>query len=130
MLAQRFGKHGSGKLERTGTGSVTEGVGQGRVTANMDGAPIDDAFTVDDRDSIRMVFEMLDKEGLFLGASSCLNMVAAVKVAEKMPPNSVVVTLACDGAYRYQSRLFSRSWLDSKGLLDAVDPKYHSMLVD
>ena len=108
-----------GRLERVGS-SITEGIGQGRVTANMEGAPVDSTVQVDDASTIAMVFRLLKDEGLFLGASTCLNVVAATKVAADLPPGARVVTMLCDGADRYASRLFSESWLKSKGLLDAV----------
>jgi len=113
-----------GKLiERTGS-SITEGIGQGRVTSNL-ATFVNDlsgAFTVPDEKSIAMVYELLDSEGLYLGASTALNVVAAVELAEKLPQGSTIATILCDGAYRYQSRLFSKKWLISKGLEDAIPP--------
>lgn len=107
--------------ERSGS-SITEGIGQGRVTDNL--APeiesIDGAVQIPDEKSIEMVYRLLDEEGLFVGASSALNVVAACEVAQKLGPNSTVVTLLCDSAERYAPRLFSRSWLDSKGLSSAI----------
>jgi len=90
------------------------------VTENLKGAPIDDAYHIDDRKTIAMVFKLLYEEGIFVGASSALNAVAAVEVAKKLGPGHTIVTILCDGAYRYQTRLFSKSWLQSKGLLDAI----------
>jgi cysteine synthase A len=111
-----------GVLERTGTGSITEGIGQGRLTDNL--APhwelVDDAVHVPDADSIRMVYSLLDTEGIFIGASSALNVCAAVQVAKLLGPGHTVATILCDGAHRYQSRLFSRSWLEAKGLLQEI----------
>ncbi|KAG6868106.1 hypothetical protein C0993_007516 [Termitomyces sp. T159_Od127] len=111
-----------GKLvERTGS-SITEGIGQGRVTQNL-GTFIDElsgAFTVPDEKSIAMIYQLLHTEGLYLGASSALNVVAAVELAQKLGKGSKVATILCDGAYRYQSRLFSKAWLKSKGLEDAI----------
>lgn len=118
----------TGKLERTGTGSITEGIGQGRVTANMQGAIVDDTVHITDDRTVQMVFRMLHEEGLFMGASSALNVVAATDVARQLGPGHTVVTVICDGAYRYQSRLFSKKWLESKGLLSAVPSEYHSSL--
>lgn len=108
----------NGKLERTGTGSITEGIGQGRVTDNLkpDVELIDGALHIPDADTIRMVYRLLDEEGLFLGASSCLNVVAAYDLAKKLGPNKTVVTLLCDGADRYAERLFSEKWLKEKNL--------------
>lgn len=114
-----------GKLiERTGS-SITEGIGQGRVTDNL--APeielVDGALHIADEKSIEMVYRCLDEEGLYLGASSALNVVAAKEVAEKLGKGHTVVTMLCDGAYRYADRLFSRKWLEGKNLLSAI-PKH------
>ncbi|KAJ3502297.1 hypothetical protein NLJ89_g8955 [Agrocybe chaxingu] len=113
-----------GKLiERSGS-SITEGIGQGRITDNLATFinDISGAFTVPDEKSIATLYELLDTEGLYLGASTALNVVAAVELAQKLGPGSRVVTILCDGAYRYQSRLFSKKWLQSKGLEDAIPP--------
>ena len=111
-----------GKLkERTGS-SITEGIGQGRITDNLkpDIDLVDGALHISDEKSIEMVYRCLDEEGLFLGASSCLNVVAAKEVAEKLGKGHTVVTILCDGAYRYVDRLFSRKWLQEKKLLTAI----------
>ncbi|KAI8899368.1 cysteine synthase [Globomyces pollinis-pini] len=111
-----------GLIERTGDGSITEGIGQGRITDNLKDEmnTIDGAVHIPDSDSIRMVYELLHHEGLFVGASSALNVVAATKVARILGPGHRIVTIICDGAYRYQSRLFSKQWLKSKNLLDSI----------
>ncbi|KAI5451453.1 Cysteine synthase 1 [Naganishia albida] len=112
----------TGKAEREGTGSITEGIGQGRLTSNL--APdlelLDGALHVPDQESIKMVYRLLDEEGLYVGASSALNVVAATEVAKRLGKGSTVVTMLCDGAYRYQTRLFSRVWLQSKKLDTAI----------
>jgi len=111
------------RLERTGSGSITEGIGQGRITGNLEGmidTVVDDAVLIPDSETIHMMYRLLDEEGLYLGASSALNVVAAVKMAQALGPGKRVATLLCDGAYRYQSRLFSRQWLEGKGLWDAI----------
>ncbi|KAF9461306.1 cysteine synthase [Collybia nuda] len=111
-----------GKLiERSGS-SITEGIGQGRITNNL-GTFVNElsgAFTVQDEKSIAMIYELLHTEGLYLGASTALNVVAAVELAGKLGRGSKVATILCDGAYRYQSRLFSKKWLKMKGLEDAI----------
>ncbi|TFK53701.1 pyridoxal phosphate-dependent enzyme, beta subunit [Heliocybe sulcata] len=111
-----------GKLkERTGS-SITEGIGQGRITNNL-GTFVNDvagSLHIPDEKSVEMVYEMLDSEGLYLGASSALNVVAAVELAQKLGKGSTVATILCDGAYRYQSRLFSKKWLQTKGLENAI----------
>ncbi|KAG9316584.1 tryptophan synthase beta subunit-like PLP-dependent enzyme [Chiua virens] len=111
-----------GKLiERKGS-SITEGIGQGRVTDNLATFvnDIDGSLTIADEKSIVMLYQLLDTEGFYLGASSALNVVAAVELAEKLGKGSSIVTVLCDGAYRYQSRLFSKQWLRSKGLYDVI----------
>ncbi|MCJ1392929.1 Cysteine synthase 1 [Xylographa bjoerkii] len=120
-----------GKLnERTGS-SITEGIGQGRVTDNLkeDIELVDGALHISDEKTIEMVYRCLDEEGLYLGASSCLNVVAAKEVAEKLGKGHIVVTILCDGAYRYADRLFSRQWLKEKKLLDAIPPHLQSYIV-
>ena len=116
--------------ERTGS-SITEGIGQGRVTDNLkpDIDMLDGALNIADEKSIAMVYRMLDEEGLYLGASSALNVVAGKEVAEKVGPGHTVVTILCDGAYRYADRLFSRKWLESKKLLDAIPEKLRKYIV-
>ncbi|KAL1671503.1 tryptophan synthase beta subunit-like PLP-dependent enzyme [Schizophyllum commune] len=111
-----------GKLMEREGGSITEGIGQGRITDNTATIikDVTGAFTVPDTKSIAMLYQLLDSEGLYLGASSALNVVAAVEVAQRLGKGSKVVTLLCDGAYRYQSRLFSKAWLKAKGLEDAI----------
>ncbi|KAF5325936.1 hypothetical protein D9611_000222 [Ephemerocybe angulata] len=111
----------NGGTERSGS-SITEGIGQGRITDNMATfvKQVDGAFTVPDEKTIAILYELLDTEGIYLGASSALNVVAAYELAQKLGKGSTVVTILCDGAYRYQSRLFSKKWLESKGLSGAI----------
>lgn len=122
-----------GKLAERKGGSITEGIGQGRVTDNlapeMTGGLIDESLHISDEKSIEMVYRCLDEEGLYLGASSALNVVAAKEVAEKMGPGHTVVTVLCDGAYRYAERLFSKKWLEGKGLLGAVPERLRKYIV-
>ena len=109
-----FVKHGA--LKATGSGSITEGIGIGRVTVNFEGAPIDDAVHIEDADTVRWVYRLLREEGLFLGSTSGINVAAAVRVARELGPGHTVVTVLCDGGAKYQSRLFNREWLVQKGL--------------
>ncbi|KAK2467767.1 hypothetical protein APHAL10511_000062 [Amanita phalloides] len=120
VLAKYFNSGGK-LIERSGS-SITEGIGQGRVTDNLAvvANEIDGAFTVPDEESIAMVYELLDSEGLYLGASSALNVAAAAQLALKLGKGSRIVTILCDGAYRYQSRLFSKKWIQSKNLEKAI----------
>ncbi|KAM3517500.1 hypothetical protein NHJ13051_008920 [Beauveria bassiana] len=114
-----------GKLNERSGSSITEGIGQGRVTDNLqpDIDLLDGSMTISDEKSIEMVYRCLDEEGLYLGASSALNVVAAKEVAEKLGKGHKVVTVLCDGAYRYADRLFSRKWLTDKKLIGAI-PKH------
>lgn len=116
--------------ERTGS-SITEGIGQGRVTDNLkpDIDLLDGAVHISDERSIEMVYRCLDEEGLYLGASSCLNVAAAKEVAEKLGQGNTVVTILCDGAYRYADRLFSRQWLLDKNLFRAIPDHLRKYIV-
>jgi cysteine synthase len=107
-------KTGAIKLEGS---SVTEGIGNSRITGNMADVPVDDAIQVDDPMAIRMIYQMLRQDGLFLGGSVGINVGAAVKLAQQMGPGHTIVTVLCDGGSRYQSKLFNRAWLTEKGLL-------------
>ena len=106
----------NGTLKSTGSGSITEGIGIGRVTANLKDAPIDDALHVEDADTVRFVYRLLREEGLFLGSTSGINVAAAVRVALELGRGHTIVTVLCDGGAKYQSRLFNREWLEQKGL--------------
>lgn len=94
----------------------------------MKDAPVDGALHIPDERTIEMVFRMLYEEGLFIGASSALNVVAACDLARQLGPGKTIVTAICDGASRYQSRLFNKTWLVSKGLWDSVPPQWRSGL--
>jgi cysteine synthase len=106
----------SGALKATGGGSITEGIGIGRITANLKDAPIDGAVHVPDSDTIRCVYRLLYEEGLFLGSTSGVNVAGALEVARQLGPGHTIVTMLCDGGAKYQSRLFNRAWLEEKGL--------------
>ncbi len=109
-----------GVLKATGSGSITEGIGIGRVTANMQDAPIDDALHIEDAQTIRYVYRLLHEEGLFVGSTSGINVAAAVQVARDLGPGHTVVTVLCDGGANYLSRLYNPDWLAQKGLLEAA----------
>ncbi|WP_299410873.1 cysteine synthase A [Acaryochloris sp. IP29b_bin.148] len=96
--------------------SVTEGIGNSRVTANLEGAPIDDAVQVDDPECLRVIYQLLRQDGLFLGGSVGINVGAAVALAKEMGPGHTIVTVLCDSGTRYQSKLFNPEWLKTKGL--------------
>ncbi len=109
-----------GALAATGSGSITEGIGIARATANLDGAPIDDAVLIEDTETVRCVYRLLYEEGLFLGSTSGINVAAALRVARELGPGHLIVTVLCDGGAKYQSRLFNREWLEQKGLAAAA----------
>ena len=109
-----------GVVKATGSGSITEGIGIGRITANMQGAPIDDAVHIEDAETVRYVYRLLREEGLFVSSTSGINVAAAVQVARDLGPGHTVVTVLCDTGSKYLSRLFNREWLAQKGLLEAA----------
>ena len=96
--------------------SITEGIGNSRVTDNLSGAPVDDAVQVTDQQMVTLVYRLLREEGWFFGSSTGLNLYAAAEVARDMGPGHTVVTMLCDGGGKYQSRLFNRDWLAEQGL--------------
>jgi cysteine synthase A len=110
-----------GEVKATGKGSITEGIGIARVTDNFNGAPVDTAVHVEDAETVAMVYRLLHEEGLFLGSTSGINVAAAVRVARELGPGHTIVTILCDGGARYTSRLYNRTWLAEKGLLEAAD---------
>ena len=115
-----FVRHGA--LKATGSGSITEGIGIARITVNFKDAPLDDAVHVEDGETVRHVYRLLREEGLFLGSTSGINVAAAVRVARDLGPGHTIVTVLCDGGAKYQSRLFNREWLESKGLAAHIAP--------
>ena len=106
-------KHGELRAEGT---SITEGIGQGRVTANIEGAPIDEAYQIPDEEALPIVFDLLLEEGLCLGGSSGINIAGAMHLARDLGPGHTIVTILCDFGTRYQSKLFNRAFLEEKGL--------------
>ena len=123
-------KSGGKEMIRGGS-SFTEGIGQGRVTDNLqpDLELVDDAVKIPDEDSIAMVYRLLDEEGLYLGGTGALNVAAAVEVAKLLPEGSNVVTVLADLAHKYADRIFSKKWLAEKGLYDAIGPHWQKYAV-
>ena len=105
----------TGELKSEGT-SITEGIGQGRVTANLEGAVIDEAFQIADNEVVEIVFSLLKDEGLCLGGSSGVNVAGAIRLAKQMGPGHTIVTILCDSGSRYMSRLFNPAFLREKDL--------------
>jgi cysteine synthase A len=106
-------KHGVLKAEGS---SITEGIGQSRITKNLEGAPVDEAFQIPDEEAVAIVFELLRHEGLNLGTSTGINVAGAIRLAREMGPGHTLVTVLCDGGARYASRLFNPAFLRSKNL--------------
>ncbi|MDZ4382748.1 MAG: cysteine synthase A [Parvibaculum sp.] len=106
-------KHGELKAEGS---SITEGIGQGRITANLVDAPIDQAFQIPDEEALPVVFNLLKEEGLCLGGSSGINVAGAIRLAKEMGPGHTIVTVLCDYGTRYQSKLFNPAFLKEKNL--------------
>jgi cysteine synthase len=110
-----YNYYARGELKAEGS-SITEGIGQGRITKNLEGAPIDDALQVTDEEALPLIFDLLKNEGLCLGGSSGINVMAAVKIARDLGPGHTVVTILCDFGTRYQSKLFNPAFLREKNL--------------
>jgi cysteine synthase A len=115
MGSALYNHYAKGELKAEGS-SITEGIGQGRVTANLQGAPIDDQVRVTDEEALPLLFDLLSQEGLCLGGSSGINVMAAIKVARSLGPGHRVVTVLCDYGTRYQSKLYNPAFLRSKNL--------------
>jgi cysteine synthase len=113
--AALFNYYAHGELRAEGT-SVAEGIGQSRITANLDGAPIDTQFRISDEEGLVWVGRLLQEEGLCLGLSSGINVAGAVALAHQMGPGKTIVTILCDSGFRYLSSLYNPDWLASKGL--------------
>jgi cysteine synthase A len=105
----------TGELSSEGS-SITEGIGQGRITKNIEGAPIDTAYQIPDTEALPIVFDLLSEEGLCLGSSSGVNVAGAIRMAKEMGPGHTIVTVLCDSGTRYQSKLFNPEFLREKGL--------------
>src|SRR5262245_23916976 len=106
-------KHGELKSEGS---SITEGIGQGRVTRNIEGALVDDAYQIPDTEALPLLFQLLKEEGLCLGGSSGINVAGAIRLAKDLGPGHTIVTILADSGTRYQSKLFNPAFLRQKGL--------------
>jgi cysteine synthase A len=113
--AALYNYYAHGELKAEGS-SVAEGIGQGRITANLEGAPIDTQFRMSDEEGLYWVRRLLAEEGLCLGLSSGINVAGAVALAKALGPGSRVVTILCDTGFRYLSSLYNPAWLEAKGL--------------
>ncbi len=106
-------KHG--KLESEGS-SITEGIGQGRITANLEGVSFDDAYRVEDAEALQLIYRLVQEEGLCLGGSSGINIAGAIRLAKQLGPGATIVTILCDYGNRYASKVYNPEFLRSKGL--------------
>jgi len=104
-----------GELKAEGS-FVTEGIGLGRVTKNVEGAQVDDAYRIPDSEALPLIFDLLKDDGLCVGGSSGINVAGAIRLARELGPGHTVVTILADSGTRYQSKLFNRAFLISKGL--------------
>jgi cysteine synthase A len=113
--AALYSYYTTGVFESPGS-SITEGIGQGRITANLEGFTPDFAYRIPDAEALPVVFDLLEHEGLCLGGSSGVNVAGAMRMARDMGPGHTIVTILCDYGTRYQSKLFNPDFLRSKGL--------------
>jgi cysteine synthase A len=115
MGAALYNYYKNGVLKAEGS-SITEGIGQGRITKNLEGAPIDDAFQIPDAEALPIIFNLLKHEGLCLGGSSGINVAGAIRLAKKLGPGHTIVTILADYGTRYQSKLFNPAFLKKNNL--------------
>ncbi len=115
MGAALYSYYTNGTLKSEGS-SITEGIGQGRITANLVDAPIDLAFQITDEEALPIVFDLAENEGLLLGGSSGINVAGAIRLARALGPGHTIVTILCDGGARYASKLFNPEFLRNKNL--------------
>lgn len=120
--------HGSGVYSYVKTGtitiegaSITEGIGQGRITKNMEGMPADDAVRIHDKEALNILQKVLREDGLFMGGSVGINLAAAYQIAKQLGPGHTIVTVLCDTGTKYQSKIYNPEFLKSKGLLGNID---------
>jgi cysteine synthase A len=113
--AALYSYYTTGVLKAEGS-SITEGIGQGRVTKNIEGAKVDHAYLIPDEESVPVCFRLLQEEGLCMGGSTGVNVAGAIRLAKEMGPGHTIVTLLCDYGTRYQSKLFDPAFLKSKNL--------------
>jgi cysteine synthase A len=113
--AALFNYFAHGELKSEGN-SITEGIGQGRITANLEGIEVDRPYRISDAEALPYLFDLLEHEGLCLGGSSSINIAGAVRLAKDLGPGKTIVTMLCDYGNRYQSKLFNPAFLKSKGL--------------
>jgi cysteine synthase A len=115
MGAALYNYYANGELKSEGS-SITEGIGQGRITKNLEGAPLDMPYQIPDAEALQVVYDLIEQEGLVLGGSSGINVAGAVRMAKDLGPGHTIVTVLCDSGTRYQSKMFNPTFLAEKGL--------------
>ena len=115
MGAALYSYYTNGVLKAEGS-SITEGIGQGRITKNLEDAPIDVAYQIRDEEAVPVIFDLLEHEGLCMGGSTGINVAGAIRLAKEMGPGHTIVTILADFGTRYQSKLFNPDFLREKGL--------------
>jgi cysteine synthase A len=115
MGSALYSHHKKNRLESNGS-SITEGIGNGRITKNFDKALIDDAFQTDDIEALNLVYDLIEKQKIVLGGSSGINIAGAIKLAKQLGPGKTIVTILCDHGRRYASKIFNKEFLKSKNL--------------
>ena len=110
-----YGHYADGELKAEGS-SVTEGIGQGRITANLAEAPVDAQYRIGDAEALPLIQRLLIEEGLLLGGSSAINIAGAMRLAKDLGPGKTVVTILCDSGQRYQSKIWNPDFLREKKL--------------
>ncbi len=115
MGAAIYNFYANGELKSEGS-SITEGIGQGRITANLEGAPVDFPFQIPDEEALPIMYNLIREEGLSVGTSSGINVAGAIRLAKELGPGHTIVTILCDGAHRYASKIFNVAFLKEKGL--------------
>jgi cysteine synthase A len=113
--ASLFNWYTAGELKAEGT-SITEGIGQGRITANLEGLKVDHAYQIPDAEALEIVFDLVQHEGLCMGGSTGVNIVGAIRLARDLGPGKTIVTILCDNGSRYQSKIFNPQFLSERGL--------------
>jgi cysteine synthase A len=113
--ASLFNWYTAGELKAEGT-SITEGIGQGRITANLEGLKVDHAYQIPDAEALEIVFDLVQHEGLCMGGSTGVNIAGAVRMARELGPGKTIVTILCDNGSRYQSKIFNPQFLSERGL--------------
>ena len=111
-----FNHYQKGEMKAEGN-SITEGIGQGRITKNLENCPIDLSFRINDNDALTIIFDLLKEEGIFLGGSSGINVAGAIQLAKELGPGNTIVTILCDSGQRYQSKIWNPEFLKSKDLV-------------